>query len=562
MRELHKRMTTLQGEYVQNFERARTRFFAIAMFFSLAFLIIAARLVYLMAPGILSEPAIVKTAPTPPAPKRANITDRNGMMVATSLATTSLYADPKFVADPQKLARHITKIFPDLDTADLTETLSKKRRFVWIKRHLTPKQHAAVLEIGDPALNMQTEYRRIYPQDHLFSHIIGYTNIDGTGIAGVEKKYDERLLSENGAIKLTLDTTLQDILRNEIQKSMTEFSAVGGSGIVMDVHTGEILAMVSLPDFNPNDPDPKNKDAMFNRNTVGVYEMGSTFKTFAVAAALENKATRPGQKYDVSEPLKYGRFRINDYHPFKRNITATEVFIHSSNIGTAKMALDLGTDKLKDFYNDLGFFSKIAVDLPERGTPLLPSPWREINTVTASYGHGIAVTPLHVVRATAAMVNGGNLPYPHLVQSAEIDQTPQMSVISPETSHLIAGLLALTVEKGTGSKAAHEDIWVGGKTGTSEKIGASGKYQDKKLLSSFIGVFPADHPQYVMLVTIDEPKGTKKSYGYATGGWTSAPVVGKVIEYMKPAMAELNIATKQPFAALEALETFVTEDED
>lgn len=563
MRGFHKRITTLQGEYVQNFERARTRFFAMTMFFSLAFLIIAGRLAYLMVPGILAgDLNTADAAISAPAPKRANIVDRNGMVIATSLKAYSLYADPKFVVNPEKLAQKLVKIFPDLDAAALADDLKKDRRFTWIKRHLTPKQHVAVLEIGDPALNVETEYQRVYPQDRLFSHLIGYTNVDGHGIAGLEKQYDGELVGQQDDLQLTVDTTLQDILRSEIQKSIDEFSGIGGAGIVMDVHSGEIMAMVSLPDFDPNNPDTNNSETMFNRNTVGVYEMGSTFKTFTVAAALEEKATRVGQMYDVSEPLKYGRFRIRDYHPFKRPISATEVFIHSSNIGTAQMALDLGTEKLKQFYKDLGFFSKINVDLPERGVPLVPSPWGEIHTVTASYGHGIAVTPLHVVRATAAMVNGGNLPYPHLYRDSETLKAPRVSVISPETSNLVSGLLALTVEKGTGSKAAHSDVWVGGKTGTSEKISAQGGYQRKKLLSSFVGVFPADDPQYVVLVSIDEPKGTKKSFGYATGGWTSAPVVGKVVEYMKPAIPALNDADKKPFPALTALEKFVTEDED
>ncbi len=561
MRGIHRRITTLQGEYVQNFERARTRFFALVMFFSLAFLIVVGRLVYLMGPGILAGDQIVQVSQNAPAPKRANIVDRNGMLIATSLETKSLYADPKFVKDAKKLAFKIAEIFPGLDASELESDLNKKSRFVWVKRHLTPKQQAAVLEIGDPALNVQTEYRRVYPQDHLFSHVIGYTNIDGQGIAGLEKYYDDILLSDQKDMVLNLDTALQDILRSETQKSMQEFSAIGGSGIVMDVNSGEILAMVSLPDFDPNKPDPSDTTAMFNRNTVGVYEMGSTFKPFAFAAALEDKVTRVNKIYDVSEPLKYGRFRIRDYHPYKRPITATEVFIHSSNIGTAQMALDLGTEKLKDFYDDLGFFDKVTIDLPERGSPILPSVWREVNTVTASYGHGIAVSPLHVVRATAAMVNGGTLPYPHLAQNAQHTDKPQISVISPETSDMIAGLLALTVEKGTGSKAAHQDIWVGGKTGTSEKISATGRYEEKKLLSSFVGVFPADNPQYVMLVSVDEPKGTKKSFGFATGGWTSAPVVGKTIEYMKPSMPSLNVANKKPFPTLAALEKFITEED-
>ena len=564
MRGLHKRMTTLQGEYVQNFERARTRFFAVVMFFTLAFVIVSGRLVYLMGPGILAgkNVEVIKTVNTAPAPKRNNIVDRNGMLLATSLSTRSLYADPKLVTNPEELATSLVKIFPELSREKLIEELSaKKRRFTWIKRHISPKQYAAVLEIGEPALNVKGEYRRFYPQGALLSHIIGFTNIDGLGIAGLEKQYDSELRNDERPIQLTIDLALQDSLHENLQDIIKRFQAIGGSGIVMDVKNGEILAMTSLPDFDPHDYANANDNAMFNRNTTGVYEMGSTFKTFAVAAALENKATKFSKTYDVREPLKYGRFRINDYHPFKRLITMPEVFIHSSNIGTAQMALDLGGDKLKAFYQDLGFFDRPAIDLPERSKPLVPNPWREISTVTTSYGHGIAVTPLHVARATAAMVNGGTLPNPHLMDQTDPD-APQVQVISPETSNIIAGLMALTVEKGTGSKAAHADMWVGGKTGTSEKTSASGGYAKKKLLSSFVGVFPADQPRYVILVTVDEPKGQKESWGYATGGWTAAPVAQKTIQYMKTAFADLYEVDKAAFPALQSLESYVKEDDE
>ena len=552
MRNLHRRMTTLQGEYVQNFEKARTRFFAVTMFMCLAFLIVAGRLVYLMGPTILSQPEpAVLTAENAAAPKRNNIVDRNGMLLATSLSTRSLYADPKLVDDPTGLAEELLKIFPTLDKQTLIDDLSKDRRFVWIKRHITPKQYAAVLEVGEPALSTKKEFKRFYPQGALMSHIIGYTNTDGTGIAGLEKEYNTQLTQTDQPLRLTIDVTLQDVLRENIQSSMEEFEGIGGSGVILDVKTGAVMAMVSLPDFDPHDYATADQNSMFNRNTVGVYEMGSTFKTFTVAAALEHEATQLQKQYDVSEPLRYGRFRIRDYHPFKRPISMPEVFIHSSNIGTAQMALDTGGDALKAFYRDLGFFDRVAIDLPERGHPILPNPWREVSTVTSSYGHGIAVSPLHV----------GTLPPLHLTAEGDQADAPAVSVISPETSNLISGLMALTVEEGTGSKAKVDGMWVGGKTGTSEKIGPGG-YQKKKLYSSFIAIFPADNPQYVILVSIDEPKGQKQSFGYATGGWTAAPVVQKTISYMKTAMPDLYDIRKPPFPALQSLAAYVKEDDE
>ena len=565
MKTLHRRITTLQGEYVQNFERTRVRLFMVTLFFAFTFAVIAGRLFYLMGPTAFhtKAPRPTYTSADNTAPKRADIMDRNGIILATSLVTQSLYADPKLVDNPAELAAELHDNFPDLNEKALAHDLSQPRRFIWVKRHLTPKQQARVLAIGDPALAMKSEYRRLYPQSNLISHIAGYTNTDGIGIAGIERQYNDRLLTDGTPLQLTIDTRLQYILKSEMEKSIKHFNAIGGSGIVMNVQTGEILAMVSLPDFDPHRYNTADPNAQFNRNTVGVYEMGSTFKIFSTAAALNNGTAELPDMFDVREPLKIGRFRIHDYHAMKRKISLAEVFIESSNIGTALMADEMGGEKLQAFFNDLGFSSKPVIDLPERSRPIVPARWRRVTTMTASYGHGIAVTPVHVARAVAAIVNGGILPQPHLAARKNQNKppTPGVSIISPQTSSIMRGLLALTVEKGTGSKVKHDNIWVGGKTGTAEKAAAHG-YAKNKLFSSFAGVFPADNPQYVILVAIDEPKGTKDSFGYATGGWTSAPVVGKVVEYMAPMMTETRHLEKKPFPAMEALLQYVKEEED
>lgn len=564
MKSLHKRITTLQGEYVQNFERTRVRLFAVVTFFALAFLIVGFRLIILMGPNAFhttTPKASEILSSTEAAPRRVNITDANGIILATSLATRSLYADPKYVNDAALLARELTEVFPDLDYDELYADLRKDRRFIWVKRHLTPKEQAKVLKIGDPALALQTEYRRVYPQGSLTAHIIGFTNTDGTGIAGIEKEYEKALLKGGSDLQLTIDTRLQDLLKTEILKSVREYKAIGGSGIVMDARNGEVLAMVSLPDFDPHRYNTASDNARFNRNTVGVYEMGSTFKVFSTAAALENKTAYLSDMYDVSEPLKSSRFTIRDFHMIDEPVSLTEVFIHSSNIGTALMAEELGAEKLQNFYRDLGFFSRAEIDIPERGMPITPGRWRDITTLTASYGHGIAVSPMHVVRATAAMVNGGTLPDPHFVKIKGTHEKPQLSIISPQTSANLRGLMTLAVEEGTGSRVKQDHIWVGGKTGTAEKVTSRG-YTEDKLFSSFVGVFPSNEPRYVVLVAIDEPKGTKDSFGYATGGWTSAPVVSRVIEYMAPMMEETRHLTKTDFPELDALRQYIKEDED
>lgn len=563
MKSFHKRITVLQGEYVQNFDRTRTRLFAVVAFFTLAFAIVALRLIVLMGPNAFHDapkPQSAVLSSNEAAPKRVNITDANGIILATSLPTQSLYADPKIINDADLLTQKLMDVFPNLDRDRLYTDLTRDRRFVWIKRHLTPRQQAKVLAIGDPALALQTEYRRVYPQGSLTAHVTGYTNTDGIGIAGVEKQHEALLLKGGEDLQLTIDTRLQDLLKTEMLKSIRQFNAIGGSGIVMDAHSGEILAMISLPDFDPHRYNTASENAKFNRNTVGVYEMGSTFKIFSTAAALENKTAHLSDMYDVRKPLRISRFQIRDFHPIKEPISLADVFVRSSNIGTALMAQEMGAEKLQNFYSDLGFFSRVRIDIPERGMPIIPDRWRKVNTLTASYGHGIAVSPMHVARATAAMVNGGTLPDPHFMKIKGSHQKPSLSVLSPETSAQLRGLLTLTVEEGTGSRVKQDHIWVGGKTGTAEKVTAS-IYNAGKLFSSFVGVFPSNDPRYIVLVAIDEPKGNKDSFGYATGGWTAAPVVSRVIEYMAPMMSETRHLTKTDFPEMEALRQYIAEDE-
>ena len=533
---LHSEHYTIDGEQHHFLKQAHLRIAMITCLFMIGFFCIAWRLTVLSLFGVEQSQSI-KTAQLNPATAayapRADITDRNGQVVATTLVMPSLYADPSLVENPDDILRDLASIIP-IDIDDTRKLLKRKGRFVWLYHALTPKQQKAINHLGYPGLGFQDSFRRIYPQDNLLSHILGYNDRDNTGISGIEKQYHEQL-AQNEPLQLSLDIRIQNILRTELQKSISHFEAIGGSGIIMDIETGEILAMTSLPDFDPHHPSKAKDEAIFNRNSAGVFEMGSTFKLFSFAAAIDSGIVKPGDYFNTKKPLKIGRHTIRDYHPAKRALTLKEVFLHSSNIGTGQIAQKLGTEPLKTFYKNIGLFERVDIALPERARPLLPRKWRDVTTVTASYGHGLAVTPLHLVRAGAAMVNDGLLPTPRLTPYSQDDDISAVQVISPRTSRILRGYLQDVVEHedGTGKKAATPGYSVGGKTGTAEKV--SGKtYHQKALYSSFLGFFPMEKPKYVILVSVDEPKGQKDSYGFATGGWTAAPVVSKVIAQSAP----------------------------
>ncbi|MCS5596549.1 MAG: penicillin-binding protein 2 [Alphaproteobacteria bacterium] len=475
--------------------------------------------------------------------RRANIVDRNGVVLATSLKTDSLYVDPAQIIDKEKTAIELAKIFPEYTADELLDKLNLPRRFVWIKRGVTPKEQEAVLNIGEPALAYTQEDYRFYPQGNLTAHLVGRINREGQGVLGLERGVDDYLNTQSsdkvtdGSVELrtTIDVRVQHILRREVGKAMKDFQGKAGAGVVMDVDTGEVLAAVSLPDFDPNNPPNPNAPEMFNQFSQGVYELGSSFKVFSTAALLEFKKVGMGYRFDAREPIKYGRYKIHDYHAEKRILTVPEVFMVSSNIGSAKMAEQVGTEKIKTFYRDLGLMDAPNFDLKEVSAPLVPNPWREINTLTTAYGHGIAISPLQLVRAAASIVNGGYLVTPRLVVSSPEDIQKSVRVVSEKTSRDMRALMRLAVTEGTGEYADVPGLVVGGKTGTAEKPSKNGRgYDRNRLISSFLAVFPADAPRYVVFVMVDEPKGQKKTFGYATGGWVGAPAVGRVIEAMAP----------------------------
>lgn len=540
-RPFRKESIRIQGERSSSLDLARGRLVLISAFFMLTYMMVAARVVDLTviqgALGVgrtVTQAAVVDDKPDTP---RADIVDRNGVLLATTLKMSSLYADPALISDPVVTAQKLGKIFPDLSYGSLLHKLQTNGRFVWLRRNLTPAQQYQVLEIGEPGLGFERENTRVYPQGPLASHIIGYTDVDNKGLAGIERSFDNLLGKGEEPIKLSVDIRLQHVLHREVSRAMKEFTAQAGVGVIMDVNTGEMLAGVSLPDFDPADVGEADSDAIFNRMTLGVYELGSMFKIFSTAALLEKKDAPMSMTFDASKPLRVGRFKISDYHAENRVMTIPEIFMHSSNIGSALMGQAVGTQGLQDFYRDLGLLNTLNFEIHEVGAPIVPNPWRDVSTLTASYGHGIATSPLQMTAAVATIVNGGFFVKPKLVMSDKNDvagnapKEANLRVLSERTSHHMRELMRLVVTEGTGKSADVAGYSVGGKTGTAEKPGARG-YDKKRLMSSFVGVFPMENPKYAILVVIDEPHGNKASYGYATGGWVGAPAVARIVASM------------------------------
>ena len=528
----------------QILENGRNRLVVVGAVFALAFTLVGARLIDL---AVLQGHDANQTALNDeqrPSAERADILDRNGVVLATNLITASLFAEPRRVLDAADAARKIVLALPELNEQEVEKKLSGGRAFIWLKRHLTPKQQHDVNALGVPGVGFRDDRKRVYPHGNLVAHVLGYTGIDNEGQAGIELQYDEQLstvtqkasAATNGdPLRLSVDVRVQFALQQELSRAVEEFSALGAAGIVLDAVTGEVLAMVSLPDFDPNQARTASSNAMFNRASLGVYEMGSTFKAFTTAMALDAGTVKIGGGYDATKPLRVARFTIRDDHPKKRWLSVPEIFIYSSNIGAAKMAVDVGAERQKEFLGRLGLLQRAALELPEVGRPISPSRWGEISTMTVAFGHGIAVSPVQLTSAMAAMVNGGIRIDPTLMAKQPMDTPQGTRVIKTRTSSIMKRLMRLNVEEGTGSKAKAAGYLVGGKTGTAEKA-VAGSYQRKALLSSFIGAFPMNDPRYVVLAVIDEPKGTKKSFGYAGGGWRAAPVFGRVVSRIGPLM--------------------------
>ncbi|MDA1323373.1 MAG: penicillin-binding protein 2 [Proteobacteria bacterium] len=527
-------------------EMGRNRLLITSALFAAAFAVVAIRLVDVTLLGERSASHLAEGSGTAVhLTSRADIVDRNGVLLATSLKTASLFANPRIIRNPGEAAAKLVNVLPDLHEGKIRSRLGDDHKFVWIKRHLTPRQQYDVNRLGIPGLEFQNEERRVYPAGKMASHLLGHTNIDSIGQMGIERKFESDLKNRQTPLQLSIDTRIQHTLRRELSRSMADFSAVGAAGIVMDVNNGEVLGMVSLPDFDPNQLDPVDAEARFNRTTQGVYEMGSTFKIFTTAMALDlGKVTMQGG-YDATDPIHISRFVIRDFHAKKRWLSVPEIFMYSSNVGSAKMALHVGPAGQRKFMEKLGLLAPSPVELAEIGAPLVPARWSEISAMTISFGHGIAVSPIQLVASVAAMVNGGVLYSPTIIKRPKGRPLIGKRVIKPKTSEKIRRLLRLVVAHGTGRLANAEGYLVGGKTGTAEKV-VGRRYKTKALMSSFVGAFPMNAPRYVVFAMLDEPTGTAETQGFATGGWVAAPVVGRVISMIGPMLGMRPINEEAP----------------
>ncbi len=466
--------------------------------------------------------------------RRADIVDRSGRLLATDYPKTSIYADPALVLDPEAAARSLAGVLHGLDEAELLARLTEPRRFVWLKRHVTEAEERAVVRLGLPGVAFRTELHRIYPPRELAAHLVGYVGVENQGLAGVERAFEDRLTGEQSdtPLMLTLDLGVQEVVRSELESARARFAALGATAIVLDVATGELLASVSLPDFDPNRYQQALPEALFNRNTLGTYELGSLFKLFTVAMALDAGAIDIADVIDATEPLRFGRHQIGDFHAKRRPLSVAEVIAFSSNIGAAKMAQALGTEGQHAYLERFGLLTRHPIHLPEVGQPQQPSPWRPINTVTAAYGHGLAVSPLQVADAVAATVCAAPRPRAHLV-AEEVPPAWQEMPVSAETAARLRWLMWLTVTEGTGKLAKVPGYLVGGKTGSADKP-AGGGYRTHAVIASFVAAVPIEAPRYVVLVTFDEPQGDEETFGQAQGGWTAAPTVGRIISRIGP----------------------------
>jgi cell division protein FtsI (penicillin-binding protein 3) len=557
-------IVTVDGATRQMLDQAHTRLLVIGALFALALAVVSGKLGILAVLGTI-DPGPQAQAVPPAAPTvRADIVDRNGHVLATSVATASLFGDPSKIIDAPDAARQLSKLFPDMTYGELLGRLQatnkdkpgEKEHFIWLYRHLTPGQQRDVDALGIPGIGFRPDERRVYPEGSEASQLIGYTDINNKGQAGVEAYFDSDLALGTEKVQLSIDIRLQHMMHREVEQQVAAFDALGGGGLIMDTRTGEILAMVSLPDFNPELHDapstkdhPVDPDPYLNRMTRGVYEMGSIFKVFNTALALDSGKVRLSDYFDATHPLKIARFTIDDDRDdrLRKWASVAEIFEKSSNIGSVQMVKQVGPVAQEAFMRKLGMTSPLDLEVPELGTPLYPHPWRPINMMTIAFGHGISITPVQLVSGVSAIANGGILRPATLRKLPDDQPVPGIRVISPATSEIMRRLMRLVVTSGTGRKVNVPGYLVGGKTGTAEKVSAHGGYKKRHgNLSSFIGLFPMTDPRYAVFVTIDEPHGNKQSFGYETAAWTAAPAVARIIAAMGPMLGMPPVDEQSP----------------
>ncbi len=516
-------------------DRTKTRIAMTTAIFLGIYGVIGGRLVYL---GI-QDPMTTATPGARVLAARPDIVDRNGEVLATDIKTASLYAEPRNIVDADEALELLSSVLPDLDPETTFNKLKSGTGFVWLRRQLTPAQQAEIMALGLPGIGFRTEIKRFYPGGPTASHILGLVNIDNQGIAGLERWIDNQGLADLRAtglataanlapVKTTLDLRVQHIVRDELATAMQKYHAIAAGAVVLNAKTGEIVAMASLPDFDPNTAAGAHDKDKFNRMTAGTFEMGSTIKSFTTAMALDSGKVNMNSKFDATRPITIGRQTIRDFHGKGRVLTVPEVFIYSSNIGSAREADVVGIEGHREFLKRMGLLDKMKIELPEVRTPTEPKVWKKVHSITISFGHGMTTTPLQTAVAAAALMNGGKLFDPTLMpRTAKEASENGKQVINEKTSNDMRYLYRLNAEKGSGKRAEVPGYRVGGKTGTAEKV-VNGRYSTDKRFNAFLAAFPMDDPQYIVLSIIDEPKPEKPGMG-ATAGINAAPIVAGII---------------------------------
>jgi cell division protein FtsI (penicillin-binding protein 3) len=477
---------------------------------------------------------------------RPDILDRNGAILATDIKTMSVFAEPRRIIDKDEAVELLTAVLPDVDAHELRDRLGSRKGFVWVKRGITPSQQAEVYRLGLPGIGFLPENRRVYPNGPLAAHVLGFTNLDNQGIAGIEKYIDGQGLADlHGAgfklaaedlkpITLSIDVNATQAVRDELAKGIDHFKAKSGAAAIMDVNTGEVVAFASLPDYDPNNPVDALDPNHINHLTVGVYEMGSTFKAISIAMALEANKVTLNSKLDARESLRYGRFTIHDFHAEHKYLTVPEVFKYSSNIGTARMAMLVGVEGHKAFLRKMGQLDRLRTELPESAEPLVPKNWSELNTITIAFGQGLNVAPLQAMMAVGALSNGGYMIKPTFLRRDQEDVRAQYPrIVRPEVSEELRYLMRLNAVEGSAKKINIPGYFAGGKTGTADKI-IHGHYAKDRVFTTFMSIVPADKPKYLFLVLMDEPQAVPGTYGYHTAAWNSGEVCGKIMERVVP----------------------------
>ena len=547
-------------------DRSGARIRKVAFGMCVAYAVIAVKLLVL---GVSHDPpqTLKEAADQAVSGARPDLLDRNGEILATDVKTMSVFAEPNRIIDKDEAVELITAVLPDVDAKELRERLGSKKGFVWVKRQITPKEQAEIFHLGLPGVGFLPENKRVYPNGPIGAHVIGYVDKDNVGIAGMEKYLDQQSLTDPHVpgfvvdpeslkpVRLSLDLKVTHALRDELMTGMDHWKAKAAAGVVMDVNTGEVIALESLPDYDPNQPiDAQDKDKI-NRINVGVYEMGSTFKALSIAMALDSGKVNLGTHVDARDSLRYGRFTIHDFHATHRVLTVPEVFTHSSNSGTARMALMVGVQGHQAFLRKMGQLDRLRTELPESAEPLVPKRWTELNTMTIAFGQGLNVAPLQALMAVSALVNGGHMmPPTFLPRTQEEADKISRKVVSDQTSESMRYLMRSNATHGSAGFANIPGYYVGGKTGTADKI-IHGHYSQDKVFTTFMAITPADKPKYLYAAIYDDPVAAPGDYGFHTAAWNAGRTTGALVRRIQPlqGVPPMKDAPTNPFPIIARL---------